>query len=470
MANNKQSREDLQLYQKNLRQRIKNLEVEAAKEIVDEMFAILDGLEGAVYVSDMQNYRILRVNKYVREHYGNNILGKRCYKVFQRGQDGPCPYCTNEQLIKNGKPGPPVIWDFQNTRTGRWYHCIDKAIQWPDGRYVRMEIAIDITERKKTEIELRESERFLNMVFESINDPFNIIGRDYRILKTNESYARMREKSINEIIGKRCYEILYNRSSVCEGCSVKETFDKGVPVTKEKLLVLPSGMNIWIEIFTYPIIDDNGKITGVIEYTRDITKRKKAEAERDILVERLQYLSRTDDLTGLLNRRALLEKLEEEVKRARRYNYNLSLIICDIDYFKEINDAYGHDIGDIALRNIASLLKKSLRDIDIIGRYGGDEFFLILPETSIEGAKEIAERIRHIVKNFNLNLDEHINISTTVSLGLAEFDTDKEDIDGFIKRADNALYLAKDKGRNRVYIISSDVDENIRPKVPFHKS
>lgn len=453
--NNKKAGKDVHLGNSKLRQRIKDLEIEAAKEIVDEMFAILDGLEGAVYVSDMQTYRILRVNKYVKEHYGNNILGKRCYKVFQRGQDSPCPYCTNKQLIVNGKPGPPVIWDFQNIRTGRWYHCIDKAIQWPNGRYVRMEIAIDITERKRGEIELRESERFLNMVFESINDPFNIIGRDYRILKTNESYARMREKSIKEIIGKHCYEVLYNRSTICEDCSVKETFDKGIPVTKEKLLVLPSGMNTWVEIFTYPIIDENGEITGVIEYTRDITKRKRAEAERDILVERLQYLSRTDDLTGLLNRRALLEKLEEEVKRARRYNYNLSLIICDIDYFKEINDAYGHDIGDIALKNIASLLKKSLRDIDIIGRYGGDEFFLILPETSIEGAKEIAERIRLVIRNFNLNLDEHININMTVSLGLAEFDPDKEDIDGFIKRADNALYLAKDKGRNRVYIISN---------------
>ncbi len=95
---------------------------------------------------------------------------------------------------------------------------------------------------------------------------------------------------------------------------------------------------------------------------------------------------------------------------------------------------------------------------------------MILPETSIEGAKEIAERIRLVINNFSLTLDEHININVTVSLGLAEFDPDKEDIDSFIKRADNALYLAKDKGRNRVYIISGYGDKNIRPKVPFHKS
>jgi diguanylate cyclase (GGDEF)-like protein/PAS domain S-box-containing protein len=453
MVEYKQAGEDLQLYQKNLQQRIKNLEIEAAQEIVDEMFAILDGLEGAVYVSDMKSYRILRVNKYIKKHYGNNILGKKCYKIFQEGQDGPCSYCTNEHLIIDGKPGPPVIRDFRNTKTGRWYHCIDKAIQWPDGRYVRVEIAIDITERKKGEVELRDSERFLNMVFESINDPFNIIGSDYRIKRANESYARMRGKRVYEIIGKRCYEVLYNRRTICEDCSIKVTFDSGKPVTKEKLLVLQSGSNVWIEIFTYPLLDENGKISGVIEYTRDITKRKKAEAERDILVDRLQYLLRIDDLTGLLNRRAILERLEEEANRAKRYRSQLALIICDIDYFKEINDTYGHDIGDKALQIISSLIKGSLRNTDIIGRYGGDEFFLILPETSMEGAKEIAERIRFIIKDFNLKLNKNKSIKTTVSIGVAEFDAGKEDINSFIKRADNALYVAKDKGRNRVYII-----------------
>ncbi|MBE0425674.1 MAG: sensor domain-containing diguanylate cyclase [Nitrospirae bacterium] len=456
MVEYKQAGEDLQLYQKNLQQRIKNLEIEAAQEIVDEMFAILDGLEGAVYVSDMKSYRILRVNKYIKKHYGNNILGKKCYKIFQELQDGPCSYCTNDRLIIEGKPGPPVIWDFRNTKTGRWYHCIDKAIQWPDGRYVRMEIAVDITERKKGEVELRDSERFLNMVFESINDPFNIVGSDYRIKRANESYARMRGKRVYEIIGKRCYEVLYNRNTICEDCSVRETFDSGKPFTKEKLLILPAGLNTWIEIFTYPIIDENGKITGVIEYTRDITKRKKAEAERDILVDRLQYLLRIDDLTGLLNRRAILEKLEEEVNRAKRYRSQLALIICDIDYFKEINDTYGHDIGDKALQIISSLIKSSLRNTDIIGRYGGDEFFLILPETSMEGAKEIAERIRFIIKDFNLKLNKNKSIKTTVSIGVAEFDAGKEDINSFIKRADNALYVAKDKGRNRVYIIGDE--------------
>lgn len=433
---------------------IKFLEIESAKEIVDQMFAILDGLEGAVYVSDMETYRIIRVNKYVKEHYGSNVLGKKCFKVFQKGYEKPCPFCTNSRLIIDGKPASPVVWDFHNTKTGRWYQCIDKAIQWPDGRIVRMEIAIDITDRKNSEIALRESEKFHNTIFESINDPFNIIDNDFRIIKANESYARMRGKRVDDIIGKRCYEVLQNRNSICENCSVNETFKSGEPKTKEKFVNFPDGLRGWIEIYTYPIFDEKGRVYNVIEYTRDITQRKRAEAERDVLIDKLQYLYRVDDLTGLLNRRALLERLEQEAYRSKRYGSKLSLIICDIDYFKTINDSFGHDIGDKVLRRVSTLLVESLRTTDIIGRYGGDEFFMILPETSMEGAREIAERIRSFISDFEFNMGGSNPIKTSVSLGIAEFNPLKEDIEDLIKRADNALYMAKDKGRDRIYIIS----------------
>lgn len=128
---------------------------EQLQQQIDEMFAIMDGLEGGVYVTDMQTYEILRVNTYMEKFFGEDIIGKKCYEVFQEGQDKPCPFCTNDRLLIEGKPGPPVVWEFQNTRNGLWYHCIDRAIHWPDGRIVRIEIAIDITERKKSEEEIR---------------------------------------------------------------------------------------------------------------------------------------------------------------------------------------------------------------------------------------------------------------------------------------------------------------------------
>jgi diguanylate cyclase (GGDEF)-like protein len=234
---------------------------------------------------------------------------------------------------------------------------------------------------------------------------------------------------------------------------VKDTFETGEPQTKEKMVNYTGDSDIWVEIYTYPIFDEMGRVVSVIEYTRNITQRKQAEEERDVLVNKLIHLSRTDDLTGLLNRRALIERLGDEVLRSRRYKADLALIICDIDYFKEINDTYGHDAGDKVLRIISTVIKELLRQTDMIGRYGGDEFLLILPETSLEGAKEIAERIRHAVEEYEINIGFAKPIKTTLSLGVAQFNVEKEDTNNLIKRADNALYVAKGKGRNRVYLI-----------------
>jgi PAS domain-containing protein len=127
-------------------------EVESSEVIRNELFAIMDGVEAGIYVADMHTYKILYVNKYIEKHFGKNLIGKKCYKVLHSGQDKPCPFCTNDLLLVDGKPGPPVVWDFQNPKTGLWYHCIDKAILCPDGHFVRMEIAVDITERKKTSL------------------------------------------------------------------------------------------------------------------------------------------------------------------------------------------------------------------------------------------------------------------------------------------------------------------------------
>ncbi|MEW6067751.1 MAG: diguanylate cyclase [Nitrospirota bacterium] len=444
------------LEDKELYKHLKSLEIEAAKEIVDEVFAIIDGLEVAVYVADMQTYEILYVNNYIEKHFGKDLTGKKCYQALH-DEDKPCGFCTNDRLLVDGKAGMPLIWDYHNKKTGLWYQYIDRAIKWPDGRLVRMQVAVDITDRKKTEIAFRRSEKFLNMIFDSINDPFNIIDCEYRIIKANNSYAQMRGKNPEQLIGRRCYEVLYNRKSICEGCLVKETFETGKPQTKEKLVKFnDSSHEIWLEIYSYPIFDEIGQVFNVIEYTRDITQRKKAEGERDALIDKLQHLYSIDDLTGLLNRRALIEEMEKEVHRAERYNSKLAMIICDIDYFKGINDTYGHDIGDEVLKGVSHLIKESMRNIDIIGRYGGDEFILILPQTSLDGAKEIAERVRLSVEKFEMPVEEDI-VKTTLSIGVAEFNPAREDIEGLIKRADNALYMAKDKGRNRVYLVENSL-------------
>ncbi len=115
-----------------------------------ETASLVDALNAAVYVADIETHELLYLNRYAAEIFGDN-LGRRCYEVLQAGKTAPCSFCTNGRLLVSGKPGPPVVWEFQNTITGRWYMCIDKAIPWTDGRMVRMEAAVDISDRKRAE-------------------------------------------------------------------------------------------------------------------------------------------------------------------------------------------------------------------------------------------------------------------------------------------------------------------------------
>jgi diguanylate cyclase (GGDEF)-like protein/PAS domain S-box-containing protein len=318
-------------------------------------------------------------------------------------------------------------------------------------------IVRDITEYKAQEENLIRSEKFLNTIFDSIKDPFSIVDRDYTIVRVNDAYADMRNRRCNELIGRRCFEVLHNRTSVCDDCVVEKTFQSSDPCAKDKLLALRGGGETWMEIYTYPILNDKGEVSHVIEYTRDITCRWKSEEERKKLIERLEYLSSTDVLTGLLNRRALIERLTYEVERAVRYQGDLSLILCDIDNFKEINDSYGHISGDNALKAIAGILSSSLRSADLVGRYGGDEFMLILPETSMQGAVEFAERIRASLETARVRVKGRKSIGASLSLGVSSLRHRRGgvDVDSLIRQADSALYSAKRTGRNRVSISGS---------------
>lgn len=170
------------------------------------------------------------------------------------------------------------------------------------------------------------------------------------------------------------------------------------------------------------------------------------------LEQRIQRMAKTDHLTGVMNRRAFMERIDQELQRAHRESASFSLILTDIDFFKKINDTYGHQAGDFVLQRFVGQLKKTLRPYDLVARYGGEEFILCFPGAGHVESRLIAERIRKRIEEMTVNLpgtDQSIKI--TASFGTALFVPEfEEDVDSMIKRADDALYRAKEEGRNRV--------------------
>jgi two-component system cell cycle response regulator len=168
---------------------------------------------------------------------------------------------------------------------------------------------------------------------------------------------------------------------------------------------------------------------------------------------RLEALAHTDPLTHLLNRRALTIRLVAELERVRRYNSPLTMLMIDLDHFKQVNDTYGHLVGDEVLRGIAMILQRSVRSVDMVARYGGEEFVVVLPETGETGAVAFAERIRQRVEQHCFELQRAAPARVTVSIGVSSFPAPHvESAEDLFARADAALYRAKERGRNQVCV------------------
>jgi diguanylate cyclase (GGDEF)-like protein/PAS domain S-box-containing protein len=181
----------------------------------------------------------------------------------------------------------------------------------------------------------------------------------------------------------------------------------------------------------------------------DVTQRKKAE-------QRLTELATRDELTGLFNRRKIMEILKMEIDRVARYHEPLTLCLVDIDHFKQVNDVHGHNAGDIVLKRIADAIREGIRKTDSVGRYGGEEFCIVLPHTAIPQARLILERLRQTISSMTFLLDSGAGIRITISLGLAQYTFGIRETRQLINIADTALYRAKQSGRNR--LCTSDQD------------
>jgi len=191
--------------------------------------------------------------------------------------------------------------------------------------------------------------------------------------------------------------------------------------------------------------DSNGAPLTLIGTIMDISERKALE-------QRLERLAQTDFLTGLDNRGHFLEMAGRELSRVQRYRAPMVLSMLDLDYFKKVNDTYGHEIGDRVLKQFATVCRNMLRKNDLMGRVGGEEFAILFPETTGDQALDVCERLREAVADTEIAMERGLPIHVTVSIGLASFVESDANIDVFLNRADQALYVAKHEGRNRTCV------------------
>jgi diguanylate cyclase len=302
----------------------------------------------------------------------------------------------------------------------------------------------DITSFKEAQMALAESEWKLRTIIEIEPECVTILSSTATVLQMNQAGLDMIGVALEEeVIG-----IDLNTLIVPQYQQAFQTTIAGVNHGNSGLLVFElvglAGVPRWIECRAVPMHDRDHRITGSLCVMRDITDRKRAERE-------LEQLAQTDSLTGLANRRHFIALAEQELLRADRYGGPQSILMVDIDHFKKINDGHGHKCGDAVIRCFADLCRNSLRHQDIVGRIGGEEFAVLLPETDCAHALDAADALRRRVEQIEVRTERGEAIRFTVSIGVTcRTPGAHASLDTLLGEADEALYRAKNTGRNKV--------------------
>jgi two-component system cell cycle response regulator len=297
------------------------------------------------------------------------------------------------------------------------------------------------------EDQLKASEDRLKCVLDMAHDAVISVDSRQRIILFNPAAERMFGYRAEEILGEPLGRLVPEAMRATHDAHFMDFVEQGYPICvrtnrPEVTGLRRDGNTFPIEISLSRWEGPDGTIcTAMI---RDITDRLQAQAE-------LQHLATTDPLTGIANRRHFLDRATQELNRLRRFGNPVSLIMLDVDHFKRINDTYGHSAGDQALCLLTSTCRDILRENDLVGRMGGEEFAILLPETGLEEASWVADRVRRCLSELVV-AENSVEFGFTVSLGVAGCDRDDRRIEEPLARADRALYDAKRAGRNRITI------------------
>ncbi len=317
-----------------------------------------------------------------------------------------------------------------------------------DGRRLLYSIVLDISERKHMERELQALNRDFVTLLENTTDFIYFKDQDSRFRFCSQTLAAITgHRSWRDMIGKHDLEVFPTDLAQIYYEEERPVFEKGTALLN---VVDPyideQGNPGWVSTNKWPVFSEGMNVIGLFGISRNVTEQMRLEAE-------LRDMATTDSLTGLPNRRHFLVRLEEQMAHVdRSTSPRAAVMMLDLDYFKKINDTYGHAVGDAVLRHVAKCVRSTLRKIDTAGRVGGEEFAIVLPGADLAAALVSAERIREVIANNPLVLDDGSAIAITVSIGITELKSTDKGVDAPLVRADEALYRAKEGGRNRVAI------------------
>jgi diguanylate cyclase (GGDEF)-like protein/PAS domain S-box-containing protein len=426
---------------------------QALRESEEKYRMLVEQASDAIFTADLDG-RLLDTN-----NAGCKLLGYAIEEIRKLKVDEIVNLTPGSQLrLKGLARGEPLLIEGEVLcKDGVLKYVEVSARQLPDGNF--QGIVRDITERKRAEEKLRQ----LSSAVEHSPSAIVITDANGHIEYINPKFTALTGFTFEELRGKTPPNT-YGAGELQDEAGRSEhwqTIRDGKEWRGEMLNRKKDGETYWEAVSISPIMNSAGIITHFVAVSEDITLRKENEEKIKHLNAGLEKLAMTDHLTSLYNRRYFMQRGAEEFKRSRRTNHPLSLLMLDIDHFKRVNDTHGHEAGDMTLQQVAAALKSSLRETDILGRLGGEEFAVLLPNTLSKEAGLLAERIRHAVERMPFEIPG-ATLTITISIGVAMQAGEMSGIDDMLRNADMAMYNAKHRGGNCVIRYENVSDEKQR--------
>ena len=411
--------------------------------VADPFREILDEMGAFVFATDLQGSYVY-ANPMVLRLLGRSlqeVLGRTFDDFIKLAHDEDRAAIDRRVLIHGevvSREESNVIPDTGEVRT---YWTIKRPLRDAAGAISGMVgVSYDITDKKRLENEVAEQKALLAAVLDNVDALVYMKGEDRRFRYANQRAADAFGLPAEQVVGKLDGELMPSEAAERFWRKDQEILASGQRSVSEEAMLGRDGRmrHYWSVVVPWQQADGSRAVIGL---STDIT-------ELHDLKEELQRQARTDALTGVANRRSFQEAAQAEFERSRRYARPLSLMAIDVDHFKDINDRHGHPVGDQVLRTIAQCVQGSLRGNDLLARTGGEEFCVLLPETELAAASELAGRLCQ-------NLAVHaafsgLGMKVTASFGVTSLVAGDERFDQIFARSDRALYAAKQQGRNRV--------------------
>ncbi len=414
------------------------------QEEVAFLQAVVEAVPGTFYVFDRQGF-FVRWNRAAQEAIGvpDELMPQTSVLSIVFEEDRPLVARKVEEAFATGyaEAEARVV---QAGGEVRWRFLTGTRVDIGERSYL-VGTGLDVTERKRAEQALRDSEAKLQAILDSSPVPIAWTDAGGRVEYINRKVTELFGYTLEDVpTVERWYALAYPNEEY--RAAVIKAWTQATNIAKKTGCPIPSfEVTVACRDGSQRDVSVAGSLIGdrqLVMFT-DLTERKVLERE-------LEHQARTDFLTGIPNRRHFLELAEVELARAHRYRRPFSLLMLDLDMFKDINDRYGHRVGDLTLQKVVEVCRQTLRGVDIFGRLGGEEFGIILPETDTERARQVAERVRQAIAATPVPLVQGGAVFFTTSVGVATFCASDGNVDAVLTRADQALYNAKRSGRNRV--------------------